>query len=361
LLSFNLQRFAGEKTERATPQRRREAREKGQVPKSIDLTSAVTLLAVIVVLKLVGSYIWNQWTDIMQEQLSSLRNHPLTVTDVQGLFTHQVLVVAELLAPILGAALLIGIAVSAMQTGPMFLPNRIMPDFSRVQPFQGLKRIFSMRTGIEATKSILKLVVVGVLSYIYIQSVMMRVESLVAVDLVSLVSTVGSMVWQLAVEVSILMLMLAVLDLLFQRFEFEKSIRMSREEIKEELKRMEGNPQVKAKIQQRGRELAMRRMMQEVPKADVVITNPTHFAVALLYDAKVNSAPVVVAKGQDDVALRIKRIAAESNVPTVENKPLAQTLFKTVDIGQAIPAELYQAVAEVLAYVYRMKDKQLRG
>jgi flagellar biosynthesis protein FlhB len=361
LLSFHLQRFAGEKTERATPQRRREVREKGQVPKSVDLTSAVTLLAVVVVLKLVGWYIWTCWREMMQDQLSSIRTEPLTVTQVQGLFHHEAVVVAQLLAPILGAALFIGIAVSVLQTGPLFLPSRVMPDFSRVQPFEGLKRMFSMRTGIEATKSVLKLVVVGVLSYLYIQSVVTRVESLVAVDLTSLVSTVGSMVWQLAVEVSILMLLLAVLDWLFQRFEFEKSIRMSREEIKEELKRMEGNPQIKAKIKQRGRELAMRRMMQEVPKADVVITNPTHFAVALLYDANVNSAPVVVAKGQDDVALRIKRVASESNVPTVENKPLAQTLFKTVDIGQAIPSELYQAVAEVLAYVYRMKNKYSRG
>ncbi len=357
MLQLQLQRFAGEKTERATPQRRREARKQGNIPKSPDLTSAVALLAVLLALKWFGPHIWESWTGMLQSQLSNLNSRDLTPEDLQGLAIQSTWQFLRMLAPIVGVALAVGLAVAFAQVGPVFVPRNLVPNLQRIQPIAGLKRILSLRTLAEAVKSALKLGTVGVIAYLATNKLAQQLDPLVRTDVASLPSVVGGMVFQLAIQIGVALLILAVLDYLFQRYEYEKSIRMSREEIKEEFKRQEGDPQIKSRIRQRGRALAMRRMMQEVPKADVVITNPTHFAVALRYSASEMSAPMVVAKGADEVAWRIRKIAEQHRVPCVENRPLAQSLYRTVDVGQVIPVELYQAVAEVLAYVYRLKQE----
>jgi flagellar biosynthetic protein FlhB len=357
LLRLQLQRFASEKTERATPQRRREARKQGNIPKSPELTSAVALIAVLLALKWFGPHIWETWTGMLQNQLSSLNARDLTENDLQGLAIHGAWLFVQSMAPVVGIALAAGLAVAFAQVGPVFIPRQLLPNWQRINPIAGWKRVWSLRTLAEAVKSALKLGTVGVIAYLATNRLTLQLDALMRTDVTALPLVVGGMVFQLAIQISVALLILAALDYLFQRYEYEKSIRMSREEIKEEFKRQEGDPQIKSRIRQRGRALAMRRMMQEVPKADVVITNPTHLSVALRYNASEMSAPTVVAKGADEVAWRIRKIAEQHNVPCVENRPLAQSLYRTVDVGEVIPVELYQAVAEVLAYVYRMKQQ----
>ncbi|WP_026974476.1 flagellar biosynthesis protein FlhB [Alicyclobacillus contaminans] len=356
MLALDLQRFAGEKTERATPQRRREVRREGRVPRSPELTSALVLLSSLVVLRWGGPRIWDGWLTMMQTQLQQINTADLTTASVMALFRTNTWACVVLLAPVLATALLIGVGVAVAQVGFLIVPKRIMPDFQKISPAAGFRRMWSVQSLAEAVKSILKLLIVAAMAYLAAQNIIGHLADLMTTEIQGLPKVVGGMVAQLGLEISGAFVVLAALDYLFQRYEFERSIRMSREEIKEEMKRQEGDPQIKSQIRQRGRALALRRMMQEVPKADVVITNPTHFAVAIRYDAASMSAPKVVAKGQDELAWRIRKLAEQSGVPRVENRQLAQTLYRTVELDQLIPSELYQAVAEVLAYVYRLRQ-----
>jgi flagellar biosynthesis protein FlhB len=361
MFDLNLQRFAGEKTERATPKRRSEARKEGQIPKSIDLTSAAVLIAILVGLKFLGPDIWRIWEGLFRNDFLAITTKPLTEQQLGSVFYNQLGYVLRTGGPIVGVALLFGLVVSVAQIGPGFWPNLLIPDFGRVGLISGFRRLFSIRSLVEAGKSLVKLAIVGSVVWSVINGMANKVANLASIDVVSLPSVVGGMAFQIGIDISIMMLVLAVLDFFFQRYDFEKSIRMSREEIKQEMKQQEGDPIVKSAIRQRGRRIAMKRMMQEVPKADVVVTNPTHFAIALLYDASRMNAPFVIAKGKDEVAQKIKEIAAGAGVPMVENRPLAQSLYKNVEISQAVPADLYQAVAEILAYVYRLKHRSSRG
>lgn len=361
MFDLNLQRFAGEKTEQATPRRRSEARKEGRIPKSVDLTSAAVLVAILVGLKLLGPEIWNVWERLFENDFATITIKPLTDQDLFHLFANQLGFAIRTGGPIMALAVLFGVVVSVAQIGPGFWPNLLVPDFSRVGLISGFSRLFSTRSLVEAGKSLVKLGIVGSVVWSVIHGMANEVANLASVDIQSLPSVVGGMAFQIGIDISIMMLVLSVLDFFFQRYDFEKSIRMSREEIKQEMKQQEGDPIVKSAIRQRGRKLAMKRMMQEVPKADVVVTNPTHFAVALLYDASRMNAPIVLAKGQDELAQKIKEIATDSGIPMVENRPVAQALYKNVEVGRIVPAELYQAVAEILAYVYRLKQRPDRG
>jgi len=361
MLTLQLQRFAGEKTERATPQRRREARREGKLPKSADLTASVVLVGALIALKLLGPLIWWGWYSWMTNDLSHLDRAPLTTLGVAALLNTQLWLFIRMVGPFVGVVLLLGVFTAFVQVGPMFLPKLLVPDFNRIQPLNGFKRFFAPKTFVEAGKSVAKLLIVGLLTYISVFGVGQKITAFSALDIQALPASVARIAFQLGLQIALFMLVLSALDFFFQRYDFEKSIRMSRQDIKEENKRQEGDPQVKARIRQRGRALAMRRMMQEVPRADVIITNPTHYAIALRYDGGKMAAPVVIAKGQDDMARRIRQVAADAGVPRVENKPLAQALYKAADIGTPVPADLYQAVAEVLAYVYRLKQSVREG
>jgi flagellar biosynthesis protein FlhB len=356
LIRYQLQRFAGEKTERATPKRRNEARKEGNIPKSPDLTSAVTLVTVLVALRLLGPGIWRSWTQTMTDGFNHITADPLTPNKLIALFDGYLWLSVRMMAPLLGVALLIGLMTAVAQVGPTFLPNLLLPDFKRINVISGFMRLWNLKSVVELFKSIVKLAVVGGLAYIAAQGIMKKLPALMTTDVSTMVPIMGQVVFQLALEISAAFLVLAFTDFLFKRYDFEKSIRMSKDEIKQENKNAEGDPRIKSNIRQRGRALAFRRMMQEVPKADVVVTNPTHFAIALKYDSNKMSAPIVVAKGADEVAWRIRQVARDSEVPLVENKPLAQTLYKSVEIGAGVPPELFQAVAEILAYVYRLKN-----
>ncbi|WP_223204027.1 flagellar biosynthesis protein FlhB [Alicyclobacillus suci] len=357
-MDLQLQRFAdsGDKTERATPKRREEARRKGNVSRSPELTSALVLAAILVALRFTGSMIWGSWQSLMERDLTMQVPSQWTTSTVTQLLLMQGAIAVKALLPVVGIALLIGVAVSVAQVRPMFVPMLLAPKFSRIQPLAGLKRMFSTHTLVELSKSLLKLMLIGFVGYSVVVPSASEIRGFTQVDVTQLPFAVGGMVFSLGIRIAVCMVMLAFFDFLYQRFEYERGLRMTKQEVKDEMKQMEGNQQIKGVIRRRARQLAFRRMMQDVPKADVVVTNPTHFAIALKYDSQSMAAPQVIAKGADNLAQRIKERAAEFGVPMVENRPLAQTLYRVAEVGDAVPQELYQAVAEVLAHVYRLKQ-----
>ncbi len=347
--------MAGEKTEAPTPRRRQEARKKGQVAKSMEVSTALVLLGSFWVLKSMGGYSGATYMALMKRSLSSLGTVELTPNTVYDGGIALSVAMLQMLAPLVAATLVIGVVANLGQVGLLFSLEALKPDPKRINPISGAKRFFSLRGVVDLLKSLVKIFIVGIVVY---GSLKDNFAVLLAAPRVSVGSTVGAILkiaMDAGIRVGVVMLVIAAADYLYQRYEFEKSLKMSKQEIQEEMKRYE-NPQLKARIRSRQRQLAMNRMMAAVPKADVVITNPTHFAVALQYDRAKMHAPQVVAKGQQLVAQRIKEKAKENNVPLVENKPLARSLFKSVEIGQEIPGDLYAAVAEVLAFVYRLKQ-----
>lgn len=355
---FDLQFFAGEKTEQATPKKRQEARKKGQVVKSQELTTAFLLLGVFTTLHTLGANLFDQLGRFMAFWFSQLSRTELTVNTVSVLFTNTILVMGQILFPIFLVAILIGILVNFVQVGAFFQLDLIKPKFDRLNPINGFKRIFSTRALAELAKSLLKLTIVFSIAYVTIKSAAPSLLLLWDMEVPAALRYVESVIFGVAWRIGLALLALAVFDYFYQRWEYERNLRMSKQELKDEYKEVEGDPQIKSKMRQRARQMAMQRMMQAVPEADVVITNPTHIAVALQYEPKKMEAPVVLAMGQGYLAEKIKKIAKEHRVAIVENKPLAQTLFKTAEIGEAIPAELYQAVAEVLAFVYNLRKRR---
>nr|WP_245690332.1 flagellar biosynthesis protein FlhB [Sporolituus thermophilus] len=353
---FDIQRFNQEKTEEATPKRREEARKKGQVAKSVELGSALCLLAAFFALKLTGPYIYEQLTGYMQFLFSRFTTEDMTITSAYRFFLDLVLVFLKTVLPIMLVILAVSLTVNFLQVGFTFSLEPLMPQLSRINPAAGLQRLFSKRALVELVKSLLKVAIVSYFIYQFIIEETLNVAYLSRLDLRDAFSAIAALTLDLAFRIGAVILVLAILDYYYQWWEHNQNLKMTKQEVKEEFKQTEGNPQIKGKIKERQRALAMRRMMQEVPKADVVVTNPTHFAIALLYE-KAMTAPMVIAKGQDFMAEKIKLIAKENGVAVVENKPLARALYDSVEIGETVPPELYQAVAEVLAYVYRLKKR----
>lgn len=361
---LNLQLFAqgsggGDKTEKATPKKRRDAREKGQVFQSREISSALVLLSVFMALRIFGS---NMYLQIVEFAKKVLTEYPGTndfyMPDIlMHAFVDGTIVFLKAVGPILAITLLTGLIVSYAQVGFLFTMETLKPKFDRINPFSGFKRLFSMRGIVELLKAVLKIAIIGYVAYGFINDRASAIMSLMNMELLQIASFIGITSVDLAVRICVVLVILGVFDFIYQWWEYEKNLKMSKQEIKEEYKQTEGNPEIKSKIKQKQRQMSMRRMMQEVPKADVIITNPTHFACALKYDADVSPAPIMIAKGQDYLALRIKEIAKEYKVEIVENKPLARSLYDTVEVGQSIPQELYQAVAEVLAFVYSLKGQ----
>lgn len=357
MIQWNLQQFAGEKTEKPTPRKLQEARRKGQVPRSPELSSALILLGSILAIKMMGGFYITNLLDYLKNSFTKNLSVNLTEGSTSRLFWDQMLVTAEFTLPILGAVFVIGFVAAYLQVGGMFTVEPIVPKLEKLNPIQGFQRIFSQRTLVELLKSLIKVGLVGYVAYSSIVGEIVRFSNLTRMEVPGILAAVGSITFSVFWKCSLLLLVLAIFDMLYQRYDHEKSLRMSKDELKEEYKKTEGNPTIKGKIKERQRAMAMRRMMQDVPKADVVITNPTHFAIAIQYDGEQMEAPLVLAKGVDEIAQRIKQVAKDNGVILVENRPLAQTIYRTVEIGQAIPQELFQAVAEVLAYVYRLKRK----
>jgi len=360
LVSINLQLFADTsgKTEKATPKKREELRKKGQVMQSREVTSNLILLMIFLSFKLVGSYLYTEFKSLFNLFLTDTAAYNLTdPNEIMRLAAFAALQIVKMAAPFLIIAILFGVLGSYFQIGFLFTLEPIKPKFSHINPINGLKRIFSSRSLFEFIKSIAKVVIVAWVAWASIQAEFLNLTKLMALDLGQIVMyTLGSAV-DIGIKICLALLAVSAVDYFFQWRKYEKDIRMTKQEVKEEYKQLEGNPEVRSRIRQKQREISMRRMLSEVPKADVVITNPTHFAVAIRYEPQKKPAPYVVAKGADYLAERIKEVARKSRVEIVENKPLAQALYNSVDIGDVIPPELYRAVAEVLAFVYNLQGK----
>lgn len=363
LLSIDLQLFAdegtGEKTEPATPRRREEARKKGQVFKSTDLNSAVILLAGAVVLFVTFPYMVEQLRNFTTLYLLDRGLTDFTNEYIYKLLLEVLILLGKMLFPVFLTTFITALIITYLQVGFVFSSDPLTPKLERLNPIEGFKRIFSKRAIVELTKSLLKVIVTGYIVYTVFKNNITIFPRFIDMELAATLVVLSNIIFEIALKVGIFFIIVGVLDYIYQWYEHEKSLKMSKYDVKQEYKQVEGDPHVKSRQRQIQREAAMRRMMTEVPKADVVITNPTHFAVVLKYDTQTMDAPTVVAKGQDFLALKIREIAAEHDVTIVENPPLARTLYYALDIGTEVPEELYQAIAEVLAYVYKQKQLAL--
>jgi len=345
-----------EKTEEPTPKKIEDARKEGNVPKSMETSGFVVLFVAIIVIIFYLKYVtWN--LEKFYIYYMSFVGVEITKNIVLELIIKSALNFFILLAPLFGAVMLAGIIGNVMQFGFLFTTKPITPSFEKLNPIKGIKKLFSVKTIVEGVKMTLKVAVAfGVGSWLFYQF-------LTEIPKLELMSFFEQLKWFENKAIIIISAMLAVflvfaaIDFIYQRYTYKKSLRMSKQEIKDEYKQTEGNPEIKAKIRQLQREMAKKRMMNEVPKADVVITNPTHYAVAIRYDKTKDEAPRVIAKGVDNLALKIKEIAREHDIMIVENPPLARELYKLVEVDEVIPQKLYKAVAEVLAFVYRAKGK----
>lgn len=355
--TFDLQLFAdGDKTEEPTAKKRADARKKGQVGKSQELNTAFVLLMGFFMLNL----LWDTIYLHIAEYTTYILSHPNQTVDTETI-TNLFIGIIELLAktsfPIMIAIMLIGLSINFFQVGLHFNTEAMEPKLDKLNPINGFGRIFSKRALVEMLKSIFKIIVIGSALYVVLIDHVLSMPQFIFFGLENSLGQIADIIFSMAFKICGVILVLGVLDLSYQKWQTTQDLKMTKQEVKDEFKQSEGDPQIKGKIKQKQRQMAMARMMQEVPKADVIVTNPTHFAVALEYH-KGMVAPRVLAKGQDLVAQRIKDIAREAGVAIVENKPLARALYASTEIGDSVPQELYQAVAEVLAYVYRLKHRR---
>jgi flagellar biosynthetic protein FlhB len=350
-----------EKTEQPTQKRLEEARKKGQIPRSQELNAAAVVLIAGGGLHFVGKSLGNGLHDLMRTGLQISREQAMDASSAIDMFAastqHALLACAPILGLTLAAALLAPLSIG----GWNLAFNTLAPDFSRLSPMKGFGRIFSTRGLVELVKAFAKFGVVALIAVIFLWLKTDEMLQLGAEPTAAAIGHAITLSGHALLAVSGGLALIAAIDVPFQLFQHIKSLKMTREEVREEMKESDGNPEVKGKIRQLQQEMSRRRMMQEVPKADVVITNPTHFAVALRYDDKRMRAPIVVAKGADEVAARIREIAAENNVPLFEAPPLARALFRAVDLNEEVPAGLYIAVAQVLTYIYQLRAVKRSG
>ena len=368
MIRYNLQFFAkegmgGEKTEPATQKRLEDARKKGQVAKSREITNGLELLALFLILKLWVGNIGIQFLELFGNIYSKITDvtvfwqGTMPQRDVGILFRQMLLEVLIIVAPILLIGFLIAFIADLAQVKWKPTTEPMKPKFSKLNPLKGFKKILSVNSLVELVKSIAKIGMITYICYSYLKDKWPILLNLYDVTLMQALELVAKTVTDLGIRIAMFYMLIALADFIYQKVKFKNDMKMTKQEIKEEFKQQEGDPQIKGKIRQKMREASMRRMMQELPQADVVITNPTHYAVAIKYEPEVADAPVVIAKGEDHLAARIKEVAKENKIEIVENKPLARMLYANVEIGEAVPPELYQAVAEVLAFVYHLQGK----
>lgn len=364
LLGFglDLQLFADqEKTEPATPRRRDEARKKGQLAKTTELGTAVAILAGVAVFSSVGLGLARTAVTLLQNALTTGLAVELTEASIHQLAWQAIAATLTLAGPILAVLALSGIASQVFQVGFFFSGESLKPQWGRLNPVEGFKRLFSRRGFADAARSVVKLAAIVWIAYTGVRGSLPTFPQLLDASPADAVSMVGGLTFKVGMWIGVALLVVALFDYGYQRWEWEQSLRMSRKEVLEEVRESEGDPQIRAQLRRRRRQIASQRMMQAVPTADVVITNPVHYAIALKYVAASMDAPTVIAKGAGLIAQRIKEVARENGVRVVENPPLARALFEAVEVGQSVPAELYQAVAEVLAYVYRLRNGRNKG
>ncbi len=366
ILPYNLQWFAdgegGEKTEPATQKKLDDARKEGKVAKSKDLTEAFDLVVLFLCLRIFMEYVGGRMIGIFDttigrmDEFLEVNAAGLSTVAVVGLLNNAIIELFLIVWPFFLFGFVITFLISVYQVGWKVSTKTMEPKLSKFNPINGFKRIFSKDSIFELIKAIAKISLIFYVAYTDIKDKADYLFILYEIDLNQAIALVGEIILDVGLKISIVLVVIGLVDYLYQKWKFNDEMKMTKQEVKDEYKNTEGDPQIKGRIRQKMREASQRRMMQDVPKADVVITNPTHFAVAVKYDAEVSKAPVVVAKGEDFLAQKIKEVARENHVEIVENKPLARMLYHNVDIGAEIPPELYQSVAEVLAMVYHMKN-----
>lgn len=367
MIELNLQYFAdgpgGEKTEQPTAKKLDDARKEGQVAKSRELGSAVLLLGFFVTLKFVLSFVGENFLEVFHMVYNRIPDYTgVEASDVNAtayatLLTQMMLKIMVIALPFFAAAVVLSVIVDVSQVKWRPTGKPLQPKFSKLNPIKGFKKIFSSRSLFELLKSCAKIGIVAYLVWDTLKDKAGIIRLFYEIPLNSALAQIGDIVLDMGIKISVFYLFLGFADYIYERVKFNKDMRMTKQEVKEEYKQSEGDPQIKSKIKQRMREASQRRMMQALPEADVVITNPTHLAVAIKYDSEAHKAPVVLAKGEDFLAQKIKEIARDNKIEIVENKPLARMLYYNVDVDEEIPPELYQAVAEVLAFVYNQKNK----
>jgi len=344
-----------EKTEKPTPKKRRDAREKGEVAKSRELPSVAVLLAGLITLAVFGSYIYSHVQMMMKGTFSMVTLNELSTHDFIEFAGKMISLFIKTIIPLFAVGFITAILSNIMQVGFVLSAKSIKPKLSKFNIIKGLGRLFSKQSLMELFKSLLKLAIVGGVAYLSIKAEIQNISALGEMELHSIAAYMVIAIFKISIRCTLAMIPLVIIDYAFQKWDFEKKLKMSKKEVKDEFKRTEGDPLVKSRIKSIQMEMARKRIMQAVPEADVVITNPTHLAVALTYDSTLMTAPKLIAKGAGRIAKRIKELALKHDVPIVENKELAKSLYTLVEIGQEVPPVLYQAVAEVLAYIYKMK------
>lgn len=367
--AFSLQFFAkdgpgGEKTEEPTAKKLSDARNEGQVAKGKDLTSAVMLLVLFMVLRFTVGNMGEGFIECFNKNYTQIGD---LFTSTHGEYNMQYTIaliqsaaldMLKLLIPFFGIGFIIAIVIELAQVKWKPTSKPLQPKLSKFNPINGIKRMFSVRTLVSLIKQVVILVVIFIVVYNKLKSRMSDIYMLYDIPLISAIMLLGDIIFDIGTVICVIYTIIGIADYLFEKRKFKKEMMMTKQEVKDEWKNTEGNPEVKNKIRQKMSEASRRRMMQAVPEADVVITNPTHFAVALKYEQNKGKAPVVIAKGEDYLAAKIKEAARENNIEIVENKPLARMLYYNVELDEEIPPELYQAVAEVLAFVYNIKNKR---
>lgn len=343
-----------EKTESATPKKREKAREEGNVAKSREIPTVLILLSSLIVLTMAGSWMFWSLTDFMHGIFLNVGTADIRVETVNTLLQIVIKKVVLILLPLLSVLIIAGIAGNLFQVGFMWSGKTLKPKLSKLNPISGVKKLFSLKSLVELFKSILKLIIVGGVAYLAIKSEVDNFPGLVQFSVIELITFIGKVAFKITLYTCLVLIILAALDYFYQRWQYEKDLKMTKQEVKDEYKMREGDPKVKARIKSVQREMAQKRMMEAVPEATVIITNPTHLAIAIKFQIDM-PAPRLVAKGAGFLAKQIKEIAQIHSIPVIEQKALARIIYKTVEINEYIPEDLYKAVAEILAYVYRLK------
>ncbi|MGN0401015.1 MAG: flagellar biosynthesis protein FlhB [Acetatifactor sp.] len=368
MIRYDLQFFAkegmgGEKTEPATTKKLEDARKEGQVAKSREIANGMGLLALFLILKFWVGHMGGQLMGVFQvvynriPDVTTYWNGYMPEASVKSLFVLMLKETLLILAPILLIGFLVAFLCDLIQVKWKPTAKPLQPKFSKLNPISGFKKIFSVNSLVELVKAIIKVGLILYVCYSYLKGRWILLLNLYDMSLMQAISLAAETVTDLGIRISALYMIVAFADFAYQKIKFSNDMKMTKQEVKEEFKQMEGDPQIKGQIRAKMREASRRRMMQDLPQADVVITNPTHYAVAIRYDPEIADAPMVIAKGEDYMAAKIKEAARENHIEIVENKPLARMLYANVDIGQTVPPELYQAVAEVLAFVYHLQGK----
>lgn len=366
MLELNLQFFAkdgpgGEKTEPATAKKLQDVRKDGQTAKSKELITAISLMSLFILIKIYVGVVGQKFTEVFKDiygtfqKVADSSDNGMRMADAVSSVREVLMSSISIAVPIFIVAVVVGILCNSLQQKWMVTAKPLQPKMSKISPASGFKRIFSFRQLFELIKSIAMMLVIGIMSYVTIKDKVNILLTFYDISLNAALETVGDIIVDLGIKISAVFLIIGFVDLIYQKFKFKNDNMMTKQEIKDEYKNTEGDPQVKGQIRRKMAEISRRRMMEQLPEADVVITNPTHFAVALKYEPDSGKAPVVIAKGADYLAFQIKDKARECNIEIVENKPLARMLYHNVDIGMEIPPELYQVVAEILAKILQPK------